>query len=154
MKFVYEYDENVEISKKGLTEIYHNFLGNGYISIIILALVSVVLQVNMFIKEWYFMLIAFLVLDVIMFISFKKQAVVGARKMMSPLVGKQYEISDEDIRQGETKYQYSDITQIVQKEEFVIIKFGNKILPMIITDENREQIIELVDYIKRNKCGK
>ena len=149
MNFVYEYNENIRVSNKTLVKVYHHLLGYRYTICKIMAIIAIIMEVIMAVKGWYGMLIFFLCVDVIVPLLLRKQAISGARKFMLPLIGKKYEFTDDNINRDEVNYKYSEITELVEKKEFIIIKFGKKVLPMLITEDNEAQISELVEHIKR-----
>lgn len=148
MKFIYEYDEKMPVSKKTLIDTHISFLGNRYHIAVILACIMLIAELLLILINEWFLVILFVVGDTILNIFLRKRAIFVGGKIMQSLIGKRCEFLDEDIIIGENKYEYSQITKVIQKQDLVVIRFGKKALPMVVTDENREQMKELLEYIR------
>ena len=69
------------------------------------------------------------------------------------MIGQKYEFGDDEVRRTDSKYRYADITKLIVKKEYIMIKFGKAVLPVIITEQNREQVLQVVETIRRVKSG-
>ena len=70
-------------------------------------------------------------------------------KLMSGYAGVKLVFEDDCFYVGKMRYQYSEITKIVKSDEFVIIIIkGKYLLPIIITEDNRQKIGELVNAMQ------
>lgn len=148
MNIVLKNDVNTKIDNKTLLKIWTAFFKHKALPIKIAFAVECAIMFTCLLDEMYFEVAVCAVIVVLSVLICIFRIISGMKKVIASYVDRKFEFTDEAFRDDETTYQYSNITEVVKEEEFVLIRMGKCALPIIITENNRQQVIALLKVMQ------
>lgn len=148
MCVILEHAGNKDLDCKLAVRIWKNILGRKILFIEVPILVLGVLSILFLISGDFLSVIEcalFAVAGILLWVVTVSKTL---RKLLGTYEGKKFTFTDSDFGTEKTRFQYSDITKVVEKDEFVLIKIGRVILPIIKNEFNQQQIKVILELFR------
>ena len=120
-----------------------NRIKNGIIALSVVAIIDILLLfLNL---TMGLLLLGILVIECIYVVLF---SINKGRKLIAVIDGLVISANDSVLKIGKETFSYMDINHIVIDNDFIVIKIGEIGIPILITDESRENVTALVELMK------
>lgn len=140
MCVILEHAGNKNLDCKLAVRIWKNILGKKILFIEVPILILGVLSILFLIAGDFWSVIECALFTGACIVLWVVTVSKSLKKFLDTYKGKKFTFTDSDFGTEKTRYQYSDITKVIEKDEFVLIKIGRVILPIIKNEFNQQQI--------------